>query len=84
MNEKELAAKLLRIFPNITVYVTRKNSNLRVHFKAEEHNYVPSKWVLGNALDIPLDKIKVEFKNYDDGIWQGPGKLFTLLGGVYL
>ena len=33
MNEDELAMKLLDIFPNITVHVTKKNNNLRVHFK---------------------------------------------------
>ena len=84
MNEKELASKLINTFPDITIYVTRKNSNLRVHFKAEEHNFVPSKWLLGNVLGIPLKDIKVAFKNYDDGIWSGPGKLFTLINGVYL
>ena len=79
MDEKELATKILTIFPNITVHVSRKNNNLRMHFKAEEHNYVPSKWILHNTLGYPLEKIIVEFKNYDDGILPPcPGKLFTL------
>lgn len=84
MNEKELAMKLLDVFPNITIYVTKKNNNLRVHFKAEEHNFVPSKWMLANVLGMPEDYVKVSIKNYDDGLMQGPGKLFTLINGVYL
>lgn len=55
MNEKELAMKLLDVFPNITIYVTKKNNNLRVHFKAEEHNFVPSKWMICNVLGMPED-----------------------------
>ena len=84
MNEEELAIKLLNVFPNITVHVTRKNNNLRAHFKAEEHNFVPSKWLLGNVLNVPLDQIKVQFKNYDDGVFNCPGKLFVIINGVYL
>ena len=84
MNEKELTMKLLDIFPNITVHVTKKNNNLRAHFKAEEHNFVPSKWLLHNTLDIPLDQIKVQIKRFDAGGWTGPGKLFILINGVYL
>ena len=78
MNEKELTSKLLEIFPGITIHVTESKNNLKVHFKAEEHNFVPSKWMLGNALGIPGDKIKVDFMKFDVGVWEGPGVLFTL------
>ena len=84
MNEKELAMKLLNVFPNITIYVTKKNNNLRVHFKAEENNFVPSKWMICTVLNMPKDQVTVSIKNYDDGLMQGPGKLFTLINGVYL
>ena len=37
-----------------------------------------------NVLGMPEDHVKVSIKNYDDGLMQGPGKLFTLINGVYL
>ena len=84
MNEEELTMKLLKIFPNITVHVTRKNNNLRAHFKADEHNFVPSKWLLHNTLNIPLDHIHVQIKRFETELWSGPGKLFVIIDGVYL
>ena len=84
MDEHTLVNRILEIFPRVTFQVTRKNNNLRIHFKADPHNYVPSKEYLCNALDLPEDRVKVAFKTYDDGIKNGPGKLFTILGGIYL
>lgn len=85
MNTEELTLKLLETFPDITVHVTCKNNNLRAHFKAEEHNYVPSKKVFCNALNIPIDQVKIQFKHFDDGITRvSQGKLFIILDGVSL
>ena len=84
MDEYTLVNKLLDTFPNITFQVTRRNTNLRIHFKADTVNYVPSKEYLCNALNIKPEQVKVAIKNYDDGIITGKGKLFTLINGIYI
>lgn len=81
MDEYTLVHKLMETFPRATFNVTRRNNNLRIHFKIADDCYTPSKWMLGNVLGIELKQIKVNFKNYDTLV---SGKLFTLLGGVYL
>lgn len=84
MDEHTLVNQILEIFPNVTFQVTRRNNNLRIHFKADPHNYVPSKEYLCNALDLNPKYVKVAFKNYDDGIMTGSGKLFTIINGIYI
>ena len=86
MNEEELTLKILETFPNVTFKVDTKRGNLRIHFKTESHNFIPSKWMLCNVLGLPEKKVRVSVKKYNDGVFpnKAPGKLFTIIGGEYL
>lgn len=86
MDEKELTYKILATFPDVTFKIDTKRGNLRIHFKADSHNFVPSKWMLCNVLELPEKKVRVAVKKYNDGLFSenSPGKLFTIIGGMYL
>ena len=70
MDTSELTLKILDIFPNVTFKTDTKHGNIRVHFKADTHNFVPSKWLFCNALELPEDKVSVSMKGLmkPDGI----------------
>ncbi len=84
MDAELLTLQLLGVFPNVTFFIDSKRGNIRVHFKAEEHNFVPSKWMLCNVLGLPESRVKVAVKRFIHGEWDCEGKLFTIIGGEYL
>ena len=84
MDTSELTLKILDIFPNVTFKTDTKHGNIRVHFKADTHNFVPSKWLFCNALELPEDKVSVSMKRFNEAGWNCDGKLFIIHGGLYL
>lgn len=84
MEIETLTKQILDVFPDVTFKTDTKRGNIRVHFKAEEHNFVPSKWMFCNALNLPENRVHVAVKRFNHGVGDSQGKLFTISGGLYL
>ena len=76
----KVTEKLLDIFPDVTFHISEKRGNLRIHFKADKDNFVPSKWMLCNVMGLSERQVSVNIKQFQFGVWDSPGKLFVLRG----
>ena len=79
-----LTEKIRETFPRAAFEIDSKRGNIRIHFRIEDC-FIPPKWMLCNALNLPLGIVKFSTKKFKDPLFDNkPSKLFTIINGVYL